>query len=221
MLVQKRHRLATTLVFALALVAACCALCAAAANQPVAKPQSEAVKAPADGHGERDFLTSLDAGETPAREEKEPPVYVTMVRFTLSLALVLGLAYATILGLKRFTGMKTAMGTVGRRIRVVENTPLGANRALHLVEIGQRRLVLASTPSQVNLIAEMSADELPEPTAPEPPAGFKEQLASFLGTKPDSENAAGNVAQMLRDSTAFIQGKIGQVGSIRRKLRDA
>ena len=219
MLALKRHSFTRAVVLVLALAAACGPLFA---DEVVgAKHSDNGVAVHPQVTGEKDFLASLEAGEEQAPEAKEPPVYVTMVRFTLSLALVLGLAYATILGLRRFTGLKTAMGAVGRRIRVVENTPLGANRALHLVEIGQRRLVLASTPSQVNLIAEMSADDLPEPMAPEPPTGFKDQLATFLGAKPDSENSASNVAQMLRDSTAFLQGKIGQIGSIRRRLRDA
>ena len=200
--------------------------------------------------GEKDFLASLESTGKPAlrpfdgpgaqdEPAREPSTYVTLLRFSLSLALVLGLAYATILGLKRFTGLRTVTGRGQTRIRVIENTPLGASRALHLVEVGKRRFVVGSTASQVNLITEVEPDELPDTGTPQPAAGFKEQLAGFLGTKPDPSTSSGlrmdaaagpstlrqargsGVARMLRDSTAYLHDMIGRVGALRGRLRDA
>ncbi len=177
---------------------------------------------------EPDFLASLEAAGKGEAPKKEPSLGMTLVRFVMSLALVLGLAYATILGLKRFTNMKTGAGHSGRRIRIVENSQLGPNRALHLVEIGGRKLLVASTPSQVSLIAEIEADQASDAgqgsSDLEPPTsdlGFKSQLAMFLGSKTDSESASRSVGQMLRESSTFIQDGITRIGSLRRRLRDA
>jgi flagellar biosynthetic protein FliO len=169
-----------------------------------------------------DFIASLEAGEKQNAPDKEPPLAMTLARFIVSLVLVLGLAYATILGLKRFTGLKSAGGSSGRRIKIVENSQLGPNRALHLVEIGGRRLLVASTPNQVSLIAEIEAEAPREGEAPaEPIAGFKDQLALFLGNKSDSETVSRSVGQMLRDSSTLLQDGINRIGSLRRRLRDA
>jgi len=174
--------------------------------------------------GEKDFLASLESAEKPDAQAEEPPVYVTLARFGLTLALVLGLAYVTILGLKRFTGLKTPFGTGQGQMRVVENLSLGAGRVLHLVEIGSRRLVVASTASSVTVVTEIAADELLDASSgspTEPPTGFKDHLTTFLGGKTSQDQAEGNVARLLRDSTDFVHGKIARLGSIRRRLRDA
>ena len=172
---------------------------------------------------EPDWLTLSETPAEKAAQEKEAPLYVTALGFLLKLGLVLGLAYLTILGLKRFSGIKGAVGGAGgRRIRVIENSSLGANKSLHLVEIGGRKLLVASTPNQISLITEVDLEDLPEPAAADQaPAGFKEQLTMFLGGKADASGASRNVAEMLRESTSFLQGKVGQIGQIRGKLKDA
>lgn len=177
---------------------------------------------------EPDFLASLEAAGKGDAPKKEPSLGMTLVRFVMSLALVLALAYATILGLKRFTSMKTGVGHSGRRIRIVENSQLGPNRALHLVEIGGRKLLVASTPSQISLITEIEADQASTDGAGVSDIGpqtsdlaFRDQLAMFLGSKNDSEKVSRSVGQMLRESSTFIQDGITRIGSLRRRLSDA
>jgi flagellar biosynthetic protein FliO len=215
--------MALALAFLVLVVTACSG---APGGSPRADAPSATVRsAPAATSGEKDVLASLESADEPLAQAREAPAYVTLIRFGLSLALVLGLAYVTILGLKRFTGLKAPFGTGHGRMRVVENLSLGAGRALHLVEIGSRRLVVASTPSSVTMVTEIAADDLPDASSAGPPeqspTGFKDQLAMFLGGKTGSDEAAGNVARILRDSTAFVQGRIGRLGSLRRRLRDA
>jgi flagellar biogenesis protein FliO len=41
----------------------------------------------------------------------------------------------------------------GREIRVVETASLGPRKALHLVEVGGQRLLIASTPDTVTMLA--------------------------------------------------------------------
>lgn len=166
-----------------------------------------------------DFLASLETAKGEKPDEEEAPLYITAVGFILKLGLVLGLAYATILGLRKFTGLKGAAPCGRQRIRVLENSTIGASKMLHLVEVGPRKLLLASTPNQISLIAELGPDDLPDVPITAPAAGFKEQLGAFLGQPPDSESAESNVAGMLRKSTSYLRDRIGDVGTTRKKLR--
>ncbi len=186
---------------------------------------------------------ALDAPATPALPEvgkvakdKDEPVLVTVGSFIFKLAVVLGLAYASIYALKRFTGLRSAIGGGGRRIKVVENATLGTNRSLHLIEVGQKRLLVASTPSQISLLTELAVEEVDSPASgggrsgqltvdsgdadAAQPAGFAKQLTSFMGSRPNTGDGAGNVAQMIRGSSTFLQEKIMQLGRLRRKLKD-
>lgn len=195
---------------------------ACAAPQPKAATPDEKVAAAVSraDSGEDDFLTSLDGGKGKKAASQEPPIYVTALNFIFRLALVLALAYGTIYALKRFTNLKNSAGAGRRHIRVVENSMLAANRSLHLVEVGAKTYLVGSTPGQVNLIAEMESQDLPEAPVEEA-AGFKSQLAGFLGGQSsDPTSAAQGVAQMLRDSSAHFHSKVVEVAGMRRKFRD-
>ena len=132
---------------------------------------------------------------------------MTALSFTLKLALVLGLCYVTILGLKRFSSLRGPVGAGQRHIRVIDNLSLGANRGLHLVAVGSRRLLVGATSSQINVLTELGAEEVPEDESPAPAAGFKDQLAAFLGAKTDASPTERKIVEVLRDSSAFIQNK--------------
>lgn len=216
----KRRRLLIGLAMAALLLAMAAAECAEESAPRNASPRQDSAESLfAPGAGEKDFLAALESAGEQEEKAKDQPVYVTALSFIFKLALVLALAYATILGLKRFTGVRGTASAGRQRIRIMENSTLGANRALHLVEVGSRVLLVASTSNQVNLIAELSSDDLPEVDAAPPVAGFRDQLSLFLGAKPDTSSASRGVAEMLRDSSAFLQGKVGEVGKLRGKFR--
>lgn len=191
----------------------------------LAEGKSTATKAvaakPSTENAQKDtgFLGSLRDDKEP--EQKDESVFVTALGFIARLALVLMLAYCTIWGLKRFTGLRSAVGIGRQRIRVVENANLAANRSLHLVEIGSKNYLVASTPNQVSLIAEIEKEDLPEADSTNQQDGFGQQLASFLGQKQDTTWAATSVGDMLRQSTGFLQDKVREVGGLRRKIKDA
>ncbi|MCE5324266.1 flagellar biosynthetic protein FliO [bacterium] len=175
--------------------------------------------------GEQDFLASLEKSEQKPADEKEAPVYVTALSFIFKLALVLALAYGTVVVLKKFTNFKTAVGANQGRIRVIENSALGANKSLYLVAVGTKRLLVASTANQISLVAELDPEEVADteanlPGGDEPKGGFKDQLSMFLGNKTDTTDSARTVAQMLRESNVFLQDKVREVGRFRRAFRD-
>jgi len=199
--------------------------CALAAGE---QPKYASKSAPAIGAG-TDWLAQREAQDTKPKAAEEPSTPVTVVSFILKLALVLGLCYATMLGLKKFTSMKNAVGASRGRIKVVENSTLGANRTLHLIEIGSKRLLVASTPSHINLLAELEPGDVAESAPHEPRAGFKEQLALFIAgggagfqiPPQQARQSANTVAQMIRDSSSHIQGRVREVANFRRFFRDA
>lgn len=215
MLVPRLLRTALTLMLSLA-----CMAC-------YAVPSSSNKVAPQANSTEQNFLAALsssqqwESGKTSDQFEKtdEPSVYVVAASFILKLGLVLVLAYLTILGLKRFSVLRGSSLCSSQRIKVIENSSLGASKMLHLVEIGPKRLLLASTQNQVSLLAELQPEDLPEISSPVETGGFKEQLAMFLGVTPGTDTTESNIAQMLRQSTACLQDKIKDVGKLRRKLR--
>lgn len=48
-------------------------------------------------------------------------------------------------------------GPVGRRVRVLETTPLNTRQAVHLLEVGTRRILVASTRETVTMLSDVTA----------------------------------------------------------------
>jgi flagellar biogenesis protein FliO len=87
-----------------------------------------------------------------------------MYRQFLGVLLVLGILVAALYllkqrGLARFTGMR--IGGPQRVMKVLERVPLTAQHAVHLVQIGQRRVLIASSPRSCQLITEISERDSP------------------------------------------------------------
>lgn len=187
-----------------------------AANQQTIKPSSNQTKWDL---GQKE-LNPIE----PIGDSKDEPVYVTILSFIFKLAIVVALAYGTIFALKRFN-VGSLQRSNNQRIKVVENTTLGANRSLHLVDVGSKRLLVASTTSQISLLAELQADDASEVSdqtiKPSNNQAFKDQLSGFLGVKPDTGDTNMNVARVIRGSSTFLQEKIMELGRLRRNLRDA
>jgi flagellar biosynthetic protein FliO len=83
-----------------------------------------------------------------------------MYRQFFGVLLVLGILIAALYllkqrGLARFTGLRGLAGP-GRVMKVLERVPLTAQHAVHLVQIGQRRVLIASSPRSCQLITEIS-----------------------------------------------------------------
>jgi flagellar biogenesis protein FliO len=196
---------------------------AASSVQSSNKSVSAAGNAKGTADSGADFLSEWETREKQPKETQEQSTPMLVIGFILKLALVLGLCYLSILGLKRFSSLKTSVGPVKGTIHVVENASIGANRSLHVVVIGSKRLLVASTPNQVNLLTELEPVEITEvqPEASRTPVAFKDQLTQFLGHRPDDVNSADNVAQMLRTSNSYMQDKVREVGSFRGAFRNA
>lgn len=201
------------------LIALCCGACSAGKPNDAADTKAKASSTAKSESGDLDFLGTYDVNAGQEEPVKQESVFLTAVKFIFKLALVLGLCYGTILLLKKFSGMKPNFGCGGQRIRLIENSSLGSNRTLHLVEVGSKKLLVASTPNHVSLVAEVEIDDTQEPAPVQHPASFKDQLSTFIGNKPDATASARTVAEMLRDSSSFFQDKVREVSGFRGRFR--
>lgn len=62
-------------------------------------------------------------------------------------------------GIVRFTGARV-LGGADRVVKVIERVPLTAQHTVHLVQIGQRRVLISSSPGSCQLITEISEREI-------------------------------------------------------------
>ncbi len=76
------------------------------------------------------------------------------LKMMLSVGLVLGLGAAALYLSKRVLPRVT--NAPGKKIRVVETTYLGPRKALHLIEVGNQRLLIASTNDRITTLAHLS-----------------------------------------------------------------
>ena len=126
------------------------------------------------------------AGGAPT--EAGPSELRMLLQWLLSLAFVVVIAYVVTYFLRRlnFGRMATRAGAV----RVVETIPLGPNRAVHLVAVGARRLLIGTTAQQVTLLEDVTGqvEEVEAAPAPPPtPQTFLHHLQAL--TRPGRGNA--------------------------------
>lgn len=127
---------------------------------------------------------------------------VTAIRLVVGLAVVIVLIYLTGLALRAL--QRRRIGARGRpAMEVRESLPLGPGRALHLVRVQDRFLVLGATGTHISMLAEVDAGSLEDHTgsqgdaavedAPEERRRFDEILDAytrrFEDAKPGGEDA--------------------------------
>ncbi len=125
-----------------------------------------------------------DAEVDAATAETELPGvgFGDFVRVVLVLIFVIGLIYAFVWFLKRFTSQKAESEGV---INLLSTRPLKGDTALHLVEVGNQVFLIGSCSNSVNLISEIDDPESID--------------AVKLATSQSPAAAKGGFARMLRD----------------------
>ncbi len=96
---------------------------------------------------------------------------------------VAALLYLTLRALRR---IQAGPAAGSRQLQVLETRPLGPKASLHLVAVGERRLVVGLTPGGIVAIAELDAAELVEPAV----AGEGSPFAAANGRAPQPTVAA-------------------------------
>ncbi len=130
----------------------------------------------------------LFAQQTGLGVSEPPGLGVDLVDLGVKLLLVLGLAYGSLLLLRRLGigGAAPAAGALpaSDTLRLLNSLTLAPNRSLHLVRApGGKLLLVGSTPQQVNLIADLG--ERPDLLLDEDPVSFLQVLSSKIAARKD------------------------------------
>ena len=111
-----------------------------------AEDANEATSAPVEEQGS--FLSDTDSAPPSDLSLGSGELFVKMM---LSLILVVALAVAALYLSKRVLPKVTRAS--GKEIRVMETSYLGPRKALHLVEIGNQKLLIGSTNESITTLA--------------------------------------------------------------------
>lgn len=130
-----------------------------------------------------------DAASTPFLAEYQDPQVqpapngiLTIVGLLFKLAIVLGLIYLTVLGL-RFFSNKGRVGLPGSgAINVLEKTALAQNRELYLIDVADKVLLLGATANNISVLSEITDEEAIEElrTRPQPALPSAEPFLTYL-----------------------------------------
>lgn len=158
-------------------------------------------------------------------KETESPAGVSVIRVFISLLVVLGMAYLTIIALRKYADVRPGMAGAQRRIRVVENLSLGPGRSVHLVEIGSRKLLIGSTATSVTMLAELDAQDVSNDASvalssreeQRPGGTFAEHVGFFLGDRTQATEVSYRVAHLLRETSSYLHEKLVNLNAMRRR----
>ena len=127
-----------------------------------------------------------------------------LVQMGIKVALGVLLAVAAATLARRFHRMGNGGRAQTGSLQVAETAALGQNRALHLIRVGRRALLIGSTPSAISLLADVTGDRGPLPKESEaepvrqatPRQAFAAVLSRFI--EPSAGLAPGDRAGRLR-----------------------
>lgn len=165
------------------------------------------------------FLPEYQPNVIPALDEEAAssapePAWLGLVDVVAKLALVLGLMYLVLVGLRWLQrGRRQSGAGGGTTIRLLETVGLAPNRALHLINVGEKTLLIGATDYQVCLLTELPnvsappADDEPDAfeavlqrqTAPAAEAGSVTNVDWHVAVE-RLRNGAASVRQVLRKS---------------------
>ena len=80
----------------------------------------------------------------------------SIYRMILSLVLVGALAVGAMYASKKL--LPKVSGMTGKRVKVIETVSLGSRRAVHLLQVGNRQILIGSTQNTITPLAEMDSD---------------------------------------------------------------
>lgn len=139
----------------------------------------------------------------PAKEENGLSAG-TIFRTVFNLAIVLGLAYLTILILKWFSNRKgIAPHQASNSLRVMDTLRLSPTNTLHIVNAKGKTLLIGCSSGQVNLLEEFDEDVEDESIDLPANGRFAEYLAKYSEAS-GHKTPASRIAGALRDCTEYL-----------------
>ena len=152
---------------------------------------------------DNEFLADYDSttdGFLESTLDDERPLWQLSGELFLKLVLVIGLAYLALAGLRWLQKSKHSPIAGSATINVLETTGLAPGRALHLVIVGEKTLLIGATDHQISLITEL-ADTTP-PMPAEGPTAFDETLNRHVA--PEQAPVANESTESAADWQATL-----------------
>lgn len=113
------------------------------------------------------FLPEYDASSASLLADDDRPLWQVTADLGIKLAFVIGLIYVVVAVLRWLQRHKLNSPGIGTAIHVLETTGLAPGRTLHLVEVGDKTLLIGATDHQLTLLTELT------PPPPEPPSQYR------------------------------------------------
>ena len=169
-------------------------------TQPTASASAQA-SAQATPASDTGFLAQYqDPQATPA-----PNNFMTVVGLAFKLAIVVGLIYLTVLGLRYFGNRGRAVFMGHNAINVLEKTALAQNRELYLIDVADRVLLLGATTTNISVLTDISDPEAIEDlrNKPQPALPSAEPFLTYLKNvgdkvRPIAAEVAAQPRELLR-----------------------
>ncbi len=147
----------------------------------------------------------MGADQPKQADQKQPGTFGTILLTILKLALVLVLAYLTIMGLKWFSARHDITPSNHRQFKMMDTLRFNNTSSLHLVEVKGTTLLLGCTSGQVNVLKEFDEAALADSES-EPAGKFAEYLAKYSDMS-QKHGPSGRIAGLLRDCSGYLRDR--------------
>jgi flagellar protein FliO/FliZ len=98
----------------------------------------------------------------PAQPIENPGVVGAMVKMVCALALVIALVYSALYMLRRLMGRRLKGSGGAGSLEVLETAYVGQHKAISLVRVGQRSVLVGVTDNQITTLTELDVEETEE-----------------------------------------------------------
>ena len=130
--------------------------------------------------------STAEQGENNEQQATDVNMGALLFRTILSLIVVFGILYLVVFGLKKAMGQKGSGKNSGISLKVIGSTFLGPKKAVYVVQVIDRVLILGVTDAQVSMLSEISDEETLKTLRPiqnaqkSSTASFSEHLNAML-----------------------------------------
>ncbi len=141
----------------------------------------------------------------PTATKEGPGLAKTVLSTAVKLAVVLVLAYLTIVALKWVSLRRDVLPHSRRDFKIMDSMRLSSTSSLHLVDVKGKQLLVGCSNGQVSLLREFENDNSAEAESPSD-RRFAEYLAEYSGTSGQG-GPARRIGRLLRDCSAYLRDR--------------
>jgi len=150
-----------------------------------------------------------------------PSIFSTFIRLVLAIALTVGLIYVTIWGLKIVWEKRSLTNNVeeAKPIKILTSTYLAPRKAIHLVEVGNRILVLGVGNNEITRLDVITDATEVQSIRQLTQTGFPNILERLINRE-SVEKTDEETQQIIAKSNETVSGYVEKLKRISRKHRE-